>query len=75
MLPPQLGPPFGLTVLDLPGRIPLPAKITVRVLPKIDLKKRLGAQPDIDEAYELVTGKMQKALTDLDDERSLPIVG
>ncbi len=75
VLPAQIGPPFGVTVLDLPGRIPLPAKITVRALPKIDLKKRLGAKPDIEEAYELVTGKMQKALTDLDDERSLPIIG
>ena len=43
-------PPFGVTVLDLPGRIPLPAKITVRALPKIDLKRRLGAKPDIEEA-------------------------
>jgi 1-acyl-sn-glycerol-3-phosphate acyltransferase len=75
VLPPQIGPPFGLTVLDLPGRIPLPAKITVRVLPKIDLKKRLGAKPDIDKAYDLVTSRMQKALTELDDERSLPVIG
>src|SRR5919112_589767 len=75
VLPAQIGPPFGVTVLDLPGRIPLPAKITVRTLPKIDLKKLLGAKPDIDEAYELVTGKMQKALSDLDAERSLPVIG
>jgi 1-acyl-sn-glycerol-3-phosphate acyltransferase len=75
VLPAQLGPPFGLTVLDLPGRIPLPAKITVRALPKIHVKKQLGAKPDIEEAYELVTGKMQKALHDLDDERSLPVIG
>ena len=75
VLPAQLGPPFGVTVLDLPGRIPLPAKITVRALPKIDVKKRLGAKPDIEEAYEFVTGKMQKALHDLDEERSLPVIG
>jgi 1-acyl-sn-glycerol-3-phosphate acyltransferase len=75
VLPAQLGPPFGVTVLDLPGRIPLPAKITVRALPKIDVKQRLGAKPDIEEAYELVTGKMQKALHDLDEERSLPVIG
>ena len=75
VLPPQIGPPFGLTVLDLPGRIPLPAKITVRALPKIDLKQRLGAKPDIEEAYELVTDKMQKALSDLDAARSLPVIG
>ena len=75
VLPAQVGPPFGVTVLDLPGRIPLPAKITIRVLPKIDLKRRLGAEPDIEEAYEFVTGKMQKALHDLDAERSLPVIG
>ncbi|HEX6584998.1 MAG TPA: lysophospholipid acyltransferase family protein [Thermoleophilaceae bacterium] len=75
VLPAQVGPPFGLTVLDLPGRIPLPAKITVRALPKIDLKQRLGAKPDTHEAYELVTEKMQKALDDLDAERSLPVIG
>ena len=75
VLPAQIGPPFGLTVLDLPGRIPLPAKITVRALPKIDLKKSLGADPDIEKAYELVTGKMQKALSELDEERSLPVIG
>jgi 1-acyl-sn-glycerol-3-phosphate acyltransferase len=75
VLPPQIGPPFGVTVLDLPGRIPLPAKITIRTMPKIDLKQRLGAKPDIEAAYELVTGKMQKALHDLDAERSLPVIG
>ena len=75
VLPAQVGPPFGVTVLDLPGRIPLPAKITIRVLPKIDLKRRSGADPDIEAAYKLVTGKMQKALHDLDAERSLPVIG
>jgi 1-acyl-sn-glycerol-3-phosphate acyltransferase len=75
VLPAQVGPPFGVTVLDLPGRIPLPAKITIRALPKIDLRKRRGANPDIGAAYDLVTGRMQKALRELDDERSLPVIG
>jgi 1-acyl-sn-glycerol-3-phosphate acyltransferase len=75
VLPAQVGPPFGVTVLDLPGRIPLPAKITIRALPQIDLKKQLGAEPDVEDAYELVTGRMQKALHDLDAERSLPVIG
>ena len=57
-----MAPPFGVTILDMPGRIPLPSKIVVRALPKIDLKERLGASPDPDDAYELVTGKMQRAL-------------
>ena len=44
VLPVQIAPPFGVTVLDLPGRIPLPAKITVRALPKIDLKEATRRQ-------------------------------
>ena len=75
VFPAQVAPPFGFTIMDLPARIPLPAKIVVRVLPKIDLKQRLGKDADPDDAYELVTGKMQDALTDLADDRSLPIVG
>ena len=39
VFPVQVAPPFGVTVLDLPGRIPLPSKITVRVLPPIDLRE------------------------------------
>ena len=45
VLPAAIGPPFGLTFLDLPGRIPLPAKISIRVLKPIDLRDRLGARP------------------------------
>jgi 1-acyl-sn-glycerol-3-phosphate acyltransferase len=75
VLPAQMGPPVGLTFLDLPLRFPLPAKITVRVLPKIDLRKRLGSDPDVEEGYELVTSTMQRALKKLADERTLPLVG
>jgi hypothetical protein len=45
------------------------------VLPKIDLKERLGSRPDVDEAYEVVTGTMQRALDKLDDERRVPVLG
>jgi 1-acyl-sn-glycerol-3-phosphate acyltransferase len=75
VFPAQVAPPFGLTIMDLPGRLPLPAKIVVRVLPPIDLTGELGARPDPDDAYELVTGKMQTALSRLAAERSMPIVG
>jgi 1-acyl-sn-glycerol-3-phosphate acyltransferase len=75
VLPSVIGPPFGITILDLPIRIPLPAKISIRVLKPIDLRKRLGAQPDIDEGYKLVTSTMQRMLTRLSNERDLPIVG
>jgi hypothetical protein len=47
----------------------------VRVLPKLDLRKRLGPNPDVDDAYKLVTSTMQRALHKLDEERRLPVVG
>jgi 1-acyl-sn-glycerol-3-phosphate acyltransferase len=74
VFPAQVAPPFGLTILDLPGRVPLPSKIVVRALPAINLKD-LGTRPDPDDAYDLVTGKMQDALDDLQAERILPVVG
>jgi 1-acyl-sn-glycerol-3-phosphate acyltransferase len=75
VLPAQVAPPFGLTVLDLPGRIPLPAKITVQVLPPIDLGERLGPEPGVKEGYRIVTGTMQRKLDELATERTLPVVG
>jgi 1-acyl-sn-glycerol-3-phosphate acyltransferase len=75
VLPLQIAPPFGVTLLDLPTRLPLPAKITVEVLPPIDLKERFGPSPDHDEVYEEVTGEMQEALSGLSEERTLPLVG
>jgi 1-acyl-sn-glycerol-3-phosphate acyltransferase len=75
VLPPVLGPPLGVTVLDLPLRIPLPAKITIRVLEPIDLRKRLGRRPDVEDGYRLVTSTMQRTLTRLSHERSVPLVG
>jgi 1-acyl-sn-glycerol-3-phosphate acyltransferase len=70
VFPAQVAPPFGFTVLDLPARVPLPSKIVVRALPPIRLR---GQDPD--QAYELVTGRMQRALTRLGSERTVPVVG
>jgi 1-acyl-sn-glycerol-3-phosphate acyltransferase len=75
VLPVALAPPFGASLLDLPTRLPLPAKITVEVLPPIDLDERFGPEPDHEEVYEEVTGEMQDALSELQDERTLPVVG
>jgi 1-acyl-sn-glycerol-3-phosphate acyltransferase len=73
--PVQIAPPLGVTVLDLPGRVPLPAKITVEILPAIDLATELGADADPDAAYDLVTGRMQDVLDDLADARTFPVIG
>jgi 1-acyl-sn-glycerol-3-phosphate acyltransferase len=75
VLPISIGPPLGINVLDLPGRLPLPSKITLQVLEPIDVKDRFGAKPDRDEVYDAITGEMQDALDVLDEERDLPVVG
>jgi 1-acyl-sn-glycerol-3-phosphate acyltransferase len=75
VLPVALGPPFGVTVLDLPGRIPLPAKITIQVLDPLDLTEALGEDADVDAAYDLLVDTMQDALSELGSERALPVVG
>ncbi len=75
VLPVVLGPPFGVTVLDFPGRIPLPSKITIRVMPPIDLRKKLGRNPDVEDGYRLVTSRMQRTLTRLNNQRGVPVVG
>ncbi|MFL6241314.1 MAG: lysophospholipid acyltransferase family protein [Actinomycetes bacterium] len=75
VLPISIGPPFGLNLLDMPGRLPLPAKITIEVLPPIDLRERFGPRPDADAVYEHVTSVMQGALDKLADERTLPFLG
>ena len=70
VLPISLALPWVLNVGDMLGHIPLPAKLTIQVLEPIDVSGM-----DVDEAYELVTGEMQRALTGLAAERSLPVVG
>jgi 1-acyl-sn-glycerol-3-phosphate acyltransferase len=75
VLPISIAPPFGATVLDLPGRIPLPSKITIDVQPPIDLVKRFGPDPDHERVYAEITAEMQDSLSELQDERTLPVVG
>jgi 1-acyl-sn-glycerol-3-phosphate acyltransferase len=75
VLPVSIGPPFGVNLLDLPGRLPLPAKITIQVMPPVDLTERFGPKPDPEEVYEELTGDMQDTLDELSEERTLPLVG
>jgi 1-acyl-sn-glycerol-3-phosphate acyltransferase len=70
VLPLSLALPWGLNVGDMLGHIPLPAKITIQVLEPIDVSRM-----DVDNAYKLVTERMQTALTGLAEERSLPVLG
>jgi 1-acyl-sn-glycerol-3-phosphate acyltransferase len=70
VLPLSLSLPWVVNVGDMLGHWPLPAKLTIRVLPPIDV-----ADMDVDEAYDRVTGRMQAMLTELQRERRLPVLG
>lgn len=75
VLPISIALPWGLNVGDFAGHIPLPAKITVEVLPPIDLEREFGPNPDVDEIYEHVTAQMQDVLDGLAAERRFPVIG
>jgi 1-acyl-sn-glycerol-3-phosphate acyltransferase len=75
VLPLSLALPWGLNVGDMAGHLPLPAKITIQVLPPIDLREELGSRPDPTAGYRLVTARMQDALDALAAERRLPVLG
>jgi 1-acyl-sn-glycerol-3-phosphate acyltransferase len=75
VLPVALAPPFGISVLDLPPRLPLPAKIEIEVLEPIKLRERFGARPDPDKVYDAVTAEMQETLDSLSEDRTVPVIG
>lgn len=62
--------PWGLWLGPLPGYMPLPTKICVRVLPPISPE---GG--DIDEIDARVRAAMQRALDDMARERRFPWIG
>ena len=75
VLPISVALPWGLNIGDMLGHLPGPAKITIQVLPPIDLRERYGAEPDVDEVYDDLMEQMQDTLTALQSERSLPLIG
>src|SRR5688500_7716276 len=75
VLPISLAIPWGLNVGDMLGHFPLPAKITIQALDPIDLREEFGPDPDLDEVYDEVLGRMQATLTALAEERRLPVIG
>jgi hypothetical protein len=64
-----------LNIGDWLGHVPLPAKITIEVLPPIHLREAFGPEPDVDEVYDHVIATMQEILDALAAERRLPILG
>jgi 1-acyl-sn-glycerol-3-phosphate acyltransferase len=75
VLPVSLALPWGIDVGDILGHLPLPAKMTIRVLEPIDLRATYGADPDFDAVYDDVVGCMQAELSRLAADRRLPIIG
>jgi 1-acyl-sn-glycerol-3-phosphate acyltransferase len=75
VLPISLALPWGLNVGDMLGHVPLPAKISVEVLPPIHLRKEFGREPDVDEVYDEVIARMQTVLDTLSEERRFPVIG
>ncbi|HEX4626672.1 MAG TPA: lysophospholipid acyltransferase family protein [Solirubrobacteraceae bacterium] len=75
VLPISLALPWGLNIGDMLGHIPLPAKITIEVLPPIYLREEFGPEPDLEEVYDHVTRLMQDTLDAMAAERRLPVLG
>ena len=75
VLPVSLVIPWGVTLGDFIPRLPFPAKLTTQVLPAIDLREKFGDDPDLDEAYDYVTGTMQSTLDALAADRRFPVLG
>lgn len=73
-LPFMVGLPFGL-MPALFGHIPLPAKISIRALPPIELEERYGKDPDVAEIDRDVRAQMQDVLGSLAEDRKLPVIG
>lgn len=75
VLPVSIVAPWGLSIGDFVPRLAFPAKLTIEVLPPIDLRATFGDDPDLGRAYDHVVGLMQDALDSLAAERRLPVVG
>ena len=75
VMPISLALPWGVNVSDMLTHIPLPAKITIEVLPPINLREQFGEQPDVDAIYDHVVTTMQETLSRLASERRFPVIG
>jgi 1-acyl-sn-glycerol-3-phosphate acyltransferase len=75
VLPISIAVPWGLNVGDMLGHLPLPAKIRVRVLDPVNVREEFGQEPDLDQVYDHVIGRMQASLDHMSRERLLPVIG
>jgi 1-acyl-sn-glycerol-3-phosphate acyltransferase len=75
VMPISIALPWGLNVGDFLGHIPLPSKLTIEVLPPVDLEAEFGDAPEADEVYDYLVARMQEALSTLVAERRFPVLG
>lgn len=75
VLPISVALPWILNIGDMLGHLPLPAKITVEVLPPLHLREEFGPDPEADEIYDHLVRLMQDTLDALALERRFPLVG
>jgi 1-acyl-sn-glycerol-3-phosphate acyltransferase len=76
-VPLALSFPFGLTPAGL-FSVPLPSKVRVRVLPRIELGEKPSAARDdgvVERCFEHVRRTMQRSLDDLASRRSRLVLG
>ena len=77
-LPLNLGLPWGLWLTSLVPYLPLPAKITYRVGPAIQIERNpelAKDRPAIDRVYRRVTGSMQTMVDEMARRRRFPVIG
>jgi 1-acyl-sn-glycerol-3-phosphate acyltransferase len=75
VLPVSLALPWILNVGDMLGHVPLPAKITVEVLPPLHLREEFGPDPVVEEIYDHLIRLIQDTLEALAAERHFPVLG
>lgn len=63
--------PWGISVGDWFGHLPLPTKVRIEVGEPIDLRARYGEDLDVDDAYAYVRSTMQVQLSQLAAQRGL----
>ena len=63
--------PWGLSIGDWFGHLPLPTKVRIQVGEPIDLRARYGDDLDVDDAYAYVRSTMQVQLSRLAARRGL----
>lgn len=67
--------PWGLSVGDVAGHLPLPAKLVLEVLPPIDPAAGVAEGATVKEVAEHVRARMQDTIDVLAQERRFPVIG